>query len=181
MGVCLQHGGAGPHHLPALAPQIARSANLLQPALRGRKISRTWQSSLASGVPRSIDIEDEPRGSLSIPQPTRLLRLLQRASHQIFEKQRSQRLDRSLIQSSKKAAQRRTSRQSIPSEQSHERGRKRLQTLIERFERAFATAGIAQQHCHEVDDVIVSEAAPRKAHAFFNESEHTLVPETSER
>ncbi len=67
-------------------------------------------------------------------------------------------------------------RQAVPSEESHERVSERLQTLIERFERALSAAGIAKPHGHKVDDVIVSEAAASKAHLLFYLGKHVLAP-----
>src|SRR6266581_2980073 len=175
--VCLENGRARPDHFAPLAPQIARSADLVQPTLGGWEIRCARQGSLAGGLSRPINIEHQVVCSLPVPQPTCFLLLLHRSCQEIFEKHRAQRLNRSLIQSGKKATQCRASGQAIPSEQRHERVGKRLQALVERFQRAFAADGIAQQHSHKVDELIASEAPTRKAHAFFNEREHTLVPQ----
>ncbi len=167
--MCLENGRARPDHFAPFAPRIARSADLVQPAPCGWEIRSARQSSLAGGLSRAIDIEHQPMRSLPVPQPSCMLLLLQRPGYQIFEKQRAQGLDRSLIQSGKKTGERRASRQAIPPEQSHERIGKWLHALIERFECAFAADRIAQQHDHKVDEIIVSEAAARKTHAFLNE------------
>src|SRR5579871_3018842 len=55
-----------------------------------------------AGGPCAIDIKDLPIVSLSIPQPTWLLLLLQRPGDQIFKKHRAQCLNRWLIEGSKK-------------------------------------------------------------------------------
>ena len=52
----------------------------------------------------------------------------------------------------------------ISPEQRHECVGKRLQTLVERFQGAFAADCISQEDSHKVDDLIVSEAATSKAY-----------------
>jgi hypothetical protein len=59
-------------------------------------------------------------------------------------------------------------REAFPPEQSHERVSKRLQSFIERFERAFATDRIAQKHDSKVDEVIMAKSTSCKAHALLN-------------
>ncbi len=66
-------------------------------------------------------------------------------------------------------------RQAFPSEQGHERVGERLHALIERFKGAFATDRIPQQHSHKVDEVIVPEAATRKAHLLLQSQKHALA------
>ncbi len=175
MRVCLENGRARSDHFAPLAPRIARSADLLQPAVGGRQIRRGWQSSLSGGLPCAIDVEDQGVGSLPIPQPTWFLLLFQRSGHQVFQEERAQRLDRSLVEAGEKAGERRARRQSIPSEQSHEGAGKWLHALIERFQGAFRACRIAQQHSDKVYHLIVTEAATRKAHLLFYGGQHPLV------
>ena len=118
------------------------------------------------GLTRGIDVEDHPLGACSIPQATCLLLCVQRASQQIRKYERAQGFNRLRGQGSQKARERRAIRQPVPSEQAHERERKREQMIIEVFQRAFATDGIANQESHKVDDLIASEPTPRKADAL---------------
>jgi hypothetical protein len=127
------------------------------------------KAAYAGSLPCAIDIEHQPIISLPIPQSPRLLLLLQRSGQQVFQKKRAESLDCGLVERCEKAGKRRAMRQSVPIKQGHERVGERLQALIERFEGAFATDRIAQQHGHKVDEIIVSEAAARKAHALLNE------------
>src|SRR5947209_4385834 len=110
MRMGLQDGSPRAQHFASFAPEIARRADLAHAALRGRQIWRVRQSSLAGGLSRPIHIENLPPGSLPVPQPTRLLRLLQRSGHQVFEKDHAQRLDRLLVQAGEKARKRRAVR-----------------------------------------------------------------------
>src|SRR6266487_102654 len=76
----LEHSGPGPDSLPPLASCIARGTDLVQSAVCGWEIRRTGQGSLAGGLSRAINIKHEPMPSLSVPQPSCLLLLLQRPS-----------------------------------------------------------------------------------------------------
>jgi hypothetical protein len=58
------------------------------------------------GMPRAIHIEDQLLCSLPVPQSPCILFLLQGPGEQVFEKQRTQRLDWSLIQCCQKPAER---------------------------------------------------------------------------
>jgi hypothetical protein len=50
----------GPHYLSALAPPIARSTELIQPAMSRGEIFCLRQSALASRLTRAIKIKDHP-------------------------------------------------------------------------------------------------------------------------
>src|SRR5207249_7548806 len=104
-----------------------------------------------------------------------LFRPFQRASQQILQKERTQSLDRGLVERRKIARERRASRQAFPSEQGHEGASERLNALIERCQGRFAAAGIPQQHSHKVDEIIVPETATRKAHLPLSRHKHTLA------
>jgi hypothetical protein len=62
-----------PDHLPPLAPPVARSTHLIQPAKSQGQVFALRQRARARGLTRAIDIKDHPRLSRSIHQPTRLL------------------------------------------------------------------------------------------------------------
>jgi hypothetical protein len=87
---------AGPHHLPAFAPGVARSTDLIQPAKGWRQVFGLGQGALAGGLPRPIEIKDHPRISRSIQQTAGLLviRVVQeRATEHIIEIERAQGFD----------------------------------------------------------------------------------------
>ena len=136
----LEYPGPSPDSLPTLASCIARGTDLVQSAVCGWEIRCTGEGSLAGGLSRAINIEHEPMGSSSIPQPSCFLLLLQRRCEQVFEKHRSQRLDGSLRKLGKKAAQRRTNGQAVSSEQRHERVGKRKHSLVECLQRTFSVS-----------------------------------------
>src|SRR5579875_1805505 len=96
MGMGLEYGGPRPNGFPSLTPEVARSTHLIQSTLCRWQFRGAGQGALASGLSRAIHIEDQPLRSLSVPQPSRFVLLLQRASDQVVEKHDAQRLDRSL-------------------------------------------------------------------------------------
>src|SRR6266487_1426120 len=138
----LQNGGARPDDLTALTSAIARGANSKQASLWRRAVRRLREGALAGRLTRPIDIEDEPLPATAIENATWLF-LRQRSGQQIFQELGSQGFDAGLIQSGEKTTQGRASRQSLAFEHRHERGGKREQTLVERFESGFAADGIA--------------------------------------
>ena len=64
---------ARPHHLPTLAPRVARSTHVIQPAKGWRQLVGLRQSSLAGRLPRPIDVKDHPAVTFSIHQLSGLL------------------------------------------------------------------------------------------------------------
>lgn len=161
MGMGLQEGSARPEHFAPLASEIARSADFTQAALHRRQISRLGHGGLSGGLSCAIHIEDEPMASFAIPQPAWLFRTFQRASHHIFQKERTQSLDCGLVERREIARERRAVRQAFPSEQGHEGVSERLNALIERCQSHFAADGIPQQNCHKVDEIIMPETPTR--------------------
>src|SRR5258707_1840192 len=85
----LRDGRAGTDDLPALAPGVARRAQLIQPKLRCRQFWGLWQGTLAGGLARAIDIEDDTLAAGSIHQPAPLLLSAQRARQGIVQKERA--------------------------------------------------------------------------------------------
>ncbi len=157
MGMGLEYGGPRPNGFPSLTPEVARSTHLIQSTLCRWQFRGAGQGALASGLSRAIHIEDQPLRSLSVPQPSRFVLLLQRASDQVVEKHDAQRLDRSLTQRGEKARKRRAMREAFSSEEGHERSCKRMDALVERFQRAFAADRVAQQHDYEVNHIVIAE------------------------
>src|SRR5712691_11090860 len=72
-------------------------------------------------------------------------------------KQGSQGLDRSLVKRGQKAAERRTRRQAVAPEERHESRSPGLHLLVEGFERAFPTDGIANEHDDKIDHFIATD------------------------
>jgi len=143
--------------------------------LHRRQISRLGQGGLSGGLSRAIHIEDVVVRSFAVPQPAWLFRTFQRASHQIFQKERTQSLDCGLVERRQKARERRAVRQTLPSEQGHEGASERLNALIERGQGRFAADGIPQQNCHKVAEIIVPETATRKAHLLLYRHKYALA------
>jgi len=92
-----------------------------------------------------------------------------------LQKQRTQSLNRGLVEGRQKARERRAVRQTFPSEQGHEWASEWLHALVERGKSRFAADGIPQQHRHKVDEIIVPETATRKAHLLLYRHKHALA------
>ena len=71
-GVSLADDGAGSHHLPALAPGVARGTDVIQPAKGRRQVFSLGQGTLASCLACAIDIKDDPGVPRSIHQASSL-------------------------------------------------------------------------------------------------------------
>src|SRR4029453_9305008 len=97
----------------------------------------------------SIHIHHGPMHSLAIPYPAwRAAKC--RSGHQIFLKERAQRLHRGLIKSSKKAGKRPSMRQLRSAKQSHEWFSKREESFIEGLEGWFSAHRVAQEHHNKI-------------------------------
>lgn len=66
-------------------PSKAANAGGLCPTDVGRVADQVCKARLVGGLSRPIDIEHQVAGSLPVPQPTRLLVLLQWPGYQDFE------------------------------------------------------------------------------------------------
>jgi hypothetical protein len=130
---------------------------------------------LPSGFPRPIDVKDNVVISLTIPQPSRMLLFDHRASEQIVQKHGSQGFDRGLIQRGEKATERRAGWKLVTPEECHERACPGLKPFVKRFERSFATHGIAKKHGNKIDQFVMSETAASKAHLFFKSRKDALT------
>ena len=69
----LADDGARAHHLPPLAPPVARRTDLIQSAKGWGQVLALRQGTLASGFTRAIDVKDYPARSCSIHQAPGLL------------------------------------------------------------------------------------------------------------
>src|SRR6266699_5424600 len=67
--VSLADDRAGTHHLPALAPSVARSTDVIQPPKRRGQRFCLGQRRLSGCLVRAIDIKDHPRVSRSSARP----------------------------------------------------------------------------------------------------------------
>jgi hypothetical protein len=70
-------------------------------------------------------------------------------------------------------------RQKISSEQRHERDGKRLEALVENFERCFSAQGIAHEYRDKVDHIINAKAPTGKAHSLCYGFEETTFGQIS--
>src|SRR6266567_3804888 len=145
MRVRLQHSGAGPDPFTSFASEIARRTHLAQPSVGRRMIWSLRQSPLARGLPRPIDIKDQPLVAVPIPMSTWLLGRHRPGEH-IFQQQGAQGIHRGLVKAGEKAGEGRTMREPLASKQRHEGGGKGKQTIQEVFQGAFATKSIADKH-----------------------------------
>src|SRR5258708_24646852 len=174
-GMCLRDGRAGADNFPALAPGVAGSAHLIQSTLGSRQFRDLWQGALAGSLAGAIDVKDHSLFACSINQSSCLPFFVQWAREQVFEKERAQGFDRWLGETGKKATERRARGQALPSEERHEGRSKGMQALVEGFQRPFVTDGIAEEHGHKVNHVVVAEAATGKAHALTDGGKDTLL------
>src|SRR5258708_38487341 len=69
MGVGLQNRRPGAPHLSSFAPKIALGTDAIKTAVRGRKLVCLGKRPLSCGLLGSIDIDEEPMLSPTIPQP----------------------------------------------------------------------------------------------------------------
>ena len=177
MGMGVQDGGTSTHDFSALAPGVARCTEGTHTPLRSRAIWTLGQSALAGRLAGAIDIEDEPTAPLPVPQPSSLLRLLlaQGTSQQIRQKEGAQGFDRLRGQGRQKARERRACGQALAPKECHEGRGKRMHVLVEGFQRPFATDGVPKEDDHEVDDIVVAEAAAGKPHALTDGSQSPLL------
>src|SRR5947209_1737277 len=65
-GMRLRDGRAGTDDLPALAPGVAGRTHLTQAKLWCRQLQGFWQGTLAGGLARAIDVEDDSLSACSI-------------------------------------------------------------------------------------------------------------------
>jgi len=64
----------------------------------------------------------------------------------------------------------------LSSEEGHEGRGEGMQTLVEGFQRAFATDRVAEEHDHKVDHLIVAEAAASEAHPLSDGRKNIVLP-----
>jgi len=85
--VSLTDDGAGTDNFPSLAPRVTSSTDVIQPSKGRWQLFCLGEGALAGSLTGAIDVEDYPRGSLSIHQAACLLLLRERAAEQVIEKQ----------------------------------------------------------------------------------------------
>ena len=128
MGMGLSYGRPRSHDFSTLASLIPGSTDLIKAAMRGWQLRRLRKRTLPGYLSGSIDIHHSPVASLSVPHAPRW-RTKRRSCHQIFLKERSQRLHRGLIKGCKKAREGRRVRQVCSAKKRHERPCKRSNSL----------------------------------------------------
>jgi len=122
----------------------------------------------------AIDVENPPLVPHAIRESALLFLEASLSCQQIFEKQGAQNFHWLPGQSSQKARERRTSREAISSEKRHEGIGKGMQVLVEGFQCTFGTYGVPEEHGHQVNHVVVAQAAG-KAHALTDGGKDTLL------
>ncbi len=80
------------------------------------------------------------------------------ACHEIFLKERPQRLHGCLIKDSKKARERRARGQAMATKERHEDFGKGQESLIKGFEGGFTTKRLANEHHGKIDEIVVAKA-----------------------
>jgi hypothetical protein len=113
--------------------------------------------------------------ALSIEESIGWLCFRQRPGQQILEKHGAQRFDGGLVKCGEKATEGATGRQAITPKEGHERLSPRLDPLVEGFQRAFATDGIADEDGDKINHVVMPEASTSKAYLFLDGGKHALV------
>jgi hypothetical protein len=110
--------------------------------------------------------------TLTIPQAT-WWEGLSRPGQMILLKKRAQGLDRGLIESGQKTAQRGAMGQGLPVEEGHKGRSKRGQSLVKGQQGGLTTDGISQQDHEEINDVIGAKTCTCKTYAVLDGLEHT--------
>ncbi len=59
--------------------------------------------------------------------------------------------------------------------QRHERNGERLKSLVECFQGALPTDGIAEENREKIDDLVAPEAPPCKTHTLIDLTENTML------
>jgi len=124
----------------------------------------------------AINIHDEPVLALTVPQST-WWKALARSHDQIFEKQRTPRLDRWLIQGSKKTTERGAMGQGLSAEESHKGRCKRGESLIKRQQGWFCTHHISDEHGDKINHLIGAESRACKTDLSLDGLEQTACSE----
>ena len=105
--------------------------------------------------------------SQAIPHPTRW-GSERRACYQIFLKERAQCLHRPLIKGRQKAGKRGRMRQVCSPKQRHERLGKGKESLIKGLQGSFPAHGIAHEHHHKINHLVVPHTSTSKPHSLLN-------------
>ncbi len=129
--------------LPALAPRVARSTDLIQATLWCRQFLCLRPRPLPGGFPRPINVKDHAGVSCSINKSAGVSLFVQRAREQIGEKEGAQGFGGFKAHTRKIARECRAGGQFLAVEQGHEGLRKGEEPLVKLLQGAFATDGVA--------------------------------------
>jgi hypothetical protein len=105
--------------------------------------------------------------ALPVPHPTRWGGK-RRSCHEIFLKERAQRLHRGLIKSREIAGKGRGMRQVRSPKQCHERLGKRKEPLRKRLQGSFSAHGVAYEHHDKINHLVVPHPRASKPHALLD-------------
>src|SRR5260370_20069456 len=141
--VGLRDNGARADDLPALAPRVARSTDLIQATLWCRQFLCLRPRPLPGGFPRPINVKDHAGVSCSINKSAGVSLFVQRAREQIGEKEGAQGFGGFKAHTRQKARECRAGGQFLAVEQGHEGLRKGEEPLVKPLQGAFATDGVA--------------------------------------
>jgi len=130
---------------------------------------------LAGSLPGTIHIDDDPGFACPVEHTTGGNKRV--SSQQILLKARAQGFHRWLIESGKKAGERRAMRQLVSAKESHERRSPGSEPLVKRLQCRFTQKGIANQHRDKIDQVILAKASAGETHLFLNELKPTSMQE----
>src|SRR5713226_2916066 len=167
MGIRLQNRRPGAPHLSSFAAKIAFGTNAIKTTVRGRKLVCLGKRPLSCGLLGSIDINEEPLISQTIPQPT-WWRTEWGSCHQILLKKQPKGFNTWLIKSRKKTAERGMTGKGATTKEGHEGGGKRPKALIKCFQREFPTHCIANEHDEKVNRVVVTKPGANKPHPLLD-------------
>ena len=115
----------------------------------------------------AIDIHYGPMGSQAVPHPSRW-GSEDRSRHQIFLKERAQCLHGCLIKGREIAGKRRRMRQVCSPKQCHERLGKGKESLIKGLQRSFPAHGVANEHHHKINHLVVPHPSACKPDPLLN-------------
>jgi hypothetical protein len=132
---------------------------------------------LASGLTRPIDVENFPLSACSVQQLASLPLFGERAGKQILHKERTQGFNSHRGEAGEIPTERRAAGQLFPVEQGHESLCPGHQSVVEGFQRAFATNGVTEEDRQKVNHLVVPKAPPRKAHTLTDGGQNTLRSE----
>ncbi len=105
--------------------------------------------------------------ALPVPEPTGWAGKW-RSRHQIFLKERAQRLHRGLIKGGEKARKRSSMRQVRSAKEGHEGLGEGKESFRKGLDGSFSAHGVAHEHHDKINDLVVSHSSASKLHSLLD-------------